>query len=87
MTEQQLLNIVSTYSSTALTVTAMGAPQHVETNSYGDQHYYVNIRKVDPSNTLVNYENIRYVVVNKGLTSETAYFFKSVNVQFENPGE
>ena len=87
MNETQLLTTIQNYSSTALTVTAMSAPIFIEASEFGDKHYYVNIRKVDPTQTLINYENIRYVVVDKGLPGEIAYFYKNVNVQFENMNE
>lgn len=84
MTKQQLLNTLNGYSASGVTIDAVGTPVKFQDSQFGDKFYMVNIRKTMASPDRINYENVIFVVVNEGLSSEKAYFYKTAELRFDN---
>ena len=87
MTKDSLTSSLSGYSSSGVTIDAVGDTKKYQDNEFGDNFYYVNVRKIIDSPDRVNYENITFVVVDEGLSSEKAYFYKTGELTFHNTQE
>lgn len=68
-------------------VDAVATPVLDGTNDFGDNRYYVNVRKVSSNGASLNYENIQFFVVDEGGPNESTYFYKVDSVEFKNTQE
>jgi len=79
MTKQELLNSLTASSIVSALVTDARLEQE---NELGDRFYHVNVRKVQGN--CINYENVRFVVIDEGKVTEQAFFYQTDILDFPN---
>jgi len=79
MTKKEFLDALATNPVISALVTDA---RFESENELGDRIYHINARKIQGN--ALNYENIRFVVVDEGKPTEAAYFYQVEELDFGN---